>query len=338
VGDYFPNDRHMAARALDDFMFQKGSSSASVLFGTLYRALYYRASSLLDNTGYPRGISENANYPYYFRLENLFGGLASLIADFSPPTFAYLHLFPPHAPYRSSEKFFGTFVDGWNPVEKPIHRFGDKLSKQIIKTARRGYDEYIATIDWEFGKLLDNLEKNGTLDNSYLIITADHGEMFERGEKEHASVLLYDPIMHIPLIVSAPGQQKRSDVYTHTHAVDLLPTIAQIAGRPIPSWGQGKLLPKLGGLEDQSRSIYTIEAKLNPAFAPLHRATIALQKDDYKLIYYTGYESEDSFELYNLTEDIEELDDLYPIKPAAAKTLKEELLDSLSDADKPYKK
>jgi hypothetical protein len=70
----------------------------------------------------------------------------------------------------------------------------------------------------------------------------------------------------------------------------------------------------------------------------LGKSTIVMRKDGYKLIYYTGYEAEDTFELYDLNTDIEELDDLYPRDPAIAKMLREELLDSLSDADKPYKK
>jgi len=130
----------------------------------------------------------------------------------------------------------------------------------------------------------------------------------------------------------------RKDVYSNTSAVDLLPTISHIAGKPIPSWSEGKLLPELGGNEDNARSIFAVEAKMNPAFTPLHRSTIAMYKDKYKLIYYTGYEPEDTFELYDLDADIEEMEDLYPQNPEVVKKLKEELLDSLSDADKPYKK
>jgi arylsulfatase A-like enzyme len=185
---------------------------------------------------------------------------------------------------------------------------------------------------------VDALEENGILKNSYLLVTSDHGEMFERGEKAHASPLLYDPIVHVPLLVRAPGQQSRQDVHSPTHAVDVLPTLAQLAGKPIPAWCEGKLLPGLGGEEDLQRSIYVVEAKSNPAHRPLRRATIAMRSGNHKLIYYTGYEPEDSFELYDLEADIEELTDLYPDQPAFAKPMKEELLDTLLTADKPYSK
>ncbi len=338
LNDYFPNDRNFATRALDDFMFNKENTPASVLFGPLYRALYYRKTAMLGSEGYPREIPQNMNYPLHFRIDTLFSGLTSTILDLPTPAFAYLHCYPPHSPYRSSAQFFGTFVDGWVPPNKPVHRFSDNTPKQKILTHRRTYDEYVATLDWEFGKLMDTLEENGVFDNSYVIVTSDHGEMFERGEKAHNTVLLYDPVIHIPLMISVPGQRIRRDVYSNTSAVDLLPTISQIAGKPIPSWSEGKLLPELGGNEDPSRSIFAVEAKMNPAFTPLHRSTIAMYKDKYKLIYYTGYEPEVSFELYDLDADIEEMEDLYPQNPGVVKKLKEELLDSLSDADTPYKK
>jgi len=63
-----------------------------------------------------------------------------------------------------------------------------------------------------------------------------------------------------------------------------------------------------------------------------------LRKGTHKLIYYTGYEAEDSFELYDLEVDAEELNDLYPAQPAIAKKMKDELLDTFSDVNKPYLK
>jgi arylsulfatase A-like enzyme len=288
--------------------------------------------------GYPRGLPQNVNYPISFRLEDVFEGLASLLQELPSPFFTYLHLFPPHAPYRASDKFYAKFLDRYSPVKKPEHRLGDRLSNLVVKTARRGYDEYVASLDWEFGRLMDAMEDAGIFENSYVVVTSDHGEMFERGEKAHATVLLYDPIVHIPLMISTPGQQSRRDVYTPTHAVDVLPTLLQLAGKPVPSSSEGRLLPGLGGVEDMERSLFVVEAKNTPAFQPFKKATVAMQKGNYKLIYYTGYEAEDTFELYDLDADIEELNDLYPAQPVIAKRLKEELLESLFAANKPYMK
>lgn len=338
LNDHFPKDRNVAARALDDFVFMPNEAPASLVFGSLQKALYSRDLALLDSTGYPRGLPGNVNYPLQFRLETLFDGLASLLKNLSSPFITYLHLFPPHAPYRASEKFYSKFLDRYIPVRKPDHRFADGFSNSDLKDARRSYDEYIASLDWEFGRLLDAMEDAGIFENSYVVITSDHGEMFERGEKAHSTALLYDPVVHIPLLISAPGQNARQDVYNPTSAVDLLPTLTQLAGKPIPDWCEGIPLPGLGAEADDERSLFVVEAKRNSAFLPLTRTTVAMRKGNYKLIYYTGYEADDSFELYDLGGDIEELDDLYPSQPAIVRQLKEELLESLFEANKPYMK
>ncbi len=338
VNDHFPNDQNLALRALDDFVFKMEREPASLVLGPFQNALFFRDSARLSIKGYPRGLPHNVNYPLYFELGELFEGLASLLLGLPAPYFTYLHLFPPHAPYRASSRFDSKFIDGWWPLRKPVHRFSDKSSEAKLTSARRSYDEYIASLDWEFGGFLDALENAGILDNSYVVITSDHGEMFERGEKAHSTPLLYDPVVHVPLLISAPGQKTRQDIFAPTNAVDVLPTLLQLAGKQPPAWCEGKPLPGLGGNEDYERGTYVIEAKKSTALGPLKQATIVLRKGFNKLIYYTGYEAEDSFELYDLSTDIEEMNDLYPAQPAMARRMREELLDTFLDANKPYLK
>jgi arylsulfatase A-like enzyme len=181
------------------------------------------------------------------------------------------------------------------------------------------------------------MEAAGILDNSYLFVTSDHGELLERGCKGHDTPLLYDPIVHSPLLVHAPGQTKRQDVYAPVNSVDILPTVLSLAGKPIPDWADGEVLPGLGGKENPDRATFTVEAKLNPAFAPLSTVSVAMRKGDYKMIYYNGYFGEpEEFELYNHAEDLEELTNLYSSEKAIAKQMKEELLDRLHTADKEF--
>jgi arylsulfatase A-like enzyme len=338
VSEYFSKDKNITSRALDNFVFKTKSEPSSLLFGTLQNSLIFRDAARLSTEGYPRGVPHDVNYPVYFRLEDVFDGLASLLPGLSSPHLSYIHLFPPHAPYRATTRFDSKFIDGWWPNVKPTHRFSEGSSNRKLTSARRSYDEYIASIDWELGNLFDVFEREKVFENSYVIITADHGEMFERGERAHSTVLMYDPIVHIPLLISAPKQKTRSDVYAPTNAVDILPTLMHLTGKPNPSWAEGKVLPGLGGIEDYERSTFSIEAKSNSSFGPLARTTIVLRKGVHKLIYYTGYEPEDTFELYDLEADIEEINDLYPAQPAIAKKLREELLDSLLDVNKPYMK
>ena len=73
-----------------------------------------------------------------------------------------------------------------------------------------------------------------------VIFTADHGELFERGVVGHYCPLIYDPLAHIPLIISPPGRTERVDVQTATSSVDVLPTIARMAGLETPAWAEGR--------------------------------------------------------------------------------------------------
>ena len=335
---YFPKDQNMALRALDDFMLKMDDKPSSMVFGAINWSLYYRESERLSKSEYPKGLPHNVTYPLYFDLENLLDGVASLIPSLPEPFFTYLHLYPPHAPYRATKKFDGKFIDGWGPIDKPVHPLSEHSSKGKLLSTRRSYDEYIASLDWEFGNLMDAWTEAGVLENSYVIITSDHGEIFERGETRHTTPLLFDPVVRIPLLISAPGQQTRKDIYAPTNAVDILPTLMQLLDKPTPPLSEGKPLPGLGGVEDYARSTFTVEAKRNPAFAPLDKSTVAMRRDGKKLIYYSGYGSEPFFELYDLENDIEELEDLYPQKPSFFTSMREELLESLHDADKPYTK
>jgi hypothetical protein len=81
-----------------------------------------------------------------------------------------------------------------------------------------------------------------------------------------------------------------------------------------------------------------VEAKENLAYAPLTKATVAMMKGNYKIIYYTGYEAEDSFEAYDLESDYEELADLYPGQPSFVKTMKDELLEKIDSVNAGYHK
>src|SRR5205085_8095982 len=64
----------------------------------------------------------------------------------------------------------------------------------------------IASLDHHVGLLLDELERRGVLDNTLVIITSDHGEHFG----EHNLLLhgnsLYRDLLHVPLVVIAPGR------------------------------------------------------------------------------------------------------------------------------------
>jgi len=286
---------------------------------------------------YPRGLPTNHDFAYMNN--SVFEGVGQVVGERmtrSSPYFGYFHFWSPHEPYSARNEFIGKFPEELNLHEKPRHPLaGNNLTSQILRMYRREYDEFIADLDAEFGKLMSNLESAGVLKDSYVIVTSDHGEMFERGEQGHASALMYAPVTHIPLLISAPGQSTRVDFYSLTSNLDLLPTLLQLAGSEIPKWAEGQLLPGFGGNEDASRSIFSMVAKDNAAFRSIDHATFAMIKGPYELFFFTGYpDHPDSFELYNLQEDPEELHDLFRRDINMASQMKDELLEAVHTANR----
>jgi len=334
----------MAYRAYDDFLFHDGKPPSSLVFGLADRLLFRREyfTESHSRADYPDGMPRAGVYPIYFELKKVFDGIFSTLETLRverAPYISYFHLWAPHAPYRPARQFMDLFSnDNWRPEKKPEHPLSLKVAQSQLNTRRRNYDEYVANVDAEFGRLMDRLEASGALDNSYVLVTADHGEMFERGEDGHVTPLLYAPVTQVPLMISAPGQRSRLDVHAPTNSVDVLPTLLHLTGHEVPDWCEGRPLPGLGGVDDAERSTFTVEAKNNPAFAPLRMVSVAMLKGGYKLTYYKGYRGKDSFELYNMHNDPQEMVDLFASEKSVAVQLKDELLERLDQVNTRFQK
>ena len=186
------------------------------------------------------------------------------------------------------------------------------------------------------------LESNGTLDNTYLILTSDHGEMFERGIAGHSTNSLNEPLLNVPLLIWKPGQTERVDVFERTTAADLMPTLLHLSGQPVPELCEGMVLPTFGGDAQTAaeRAVYAVEAKTNSKFAPLTIGSLAMYKGPYKLIHYMGYEEVPSpgglYELYNLEDDPEEMENRYEIDKGVADEMTAQLQERLAEVNRPF--
>lgn len=340
----FRNDRALAWHAFPDFITSLNMPASLVsgylsAFNSLRKIPYYRYG--FDD--FPKGIPIMGNSNIAYLNEKLFEGLWNEVASLEKgrdPYFLYFHFFSPHEPYKVRKDFLKRFVnDDYHPIDKPKHFLGSNHTYKDLSAKRIQYDQLIANLDDDFGLLLDSLKQQGVLDNSYLVITSDHGQLFERGDHGHGSPLLNEPVIRIPLIISAPGQTTRQDIYGTTSNIDLVPTLLNIAGKKAPPILDGRLLPGFGGQEDNSRAIFSIYARPDSAFLPLTKTTIAMRKGDYKMIYYLGYPGYDNvYELYNIAEDPEEMRNLITSETGTAARMKDELLEALDAANKPFRR
>ena len=340
---WFPEDYNMALWR--ERLFRGSgyirSAPTSLLIHRLSNSLWSRRLRRLESTYrelFPQGLP-NLN-DQVFLLEDAINWLIQHMPQLPKPFLAYFHLLPPHDPYKPRREFIGRFDDGWQPVAKPRHSFAGPASQEELNRLRCEYDEFIAYADAEFGRLCRAMVQGGWLDSTCLVLTSDHGEMFERGIWQHTTETLYEPVVHIPLLVSWPGQQQRQDVYAPTSCVDVLPTLLHATGQPIPDWCEGQVLPPFAPEEElEGRSIYVVEAKRNAQQGPLTKATVAMIRGRHKLIHYLGYPGyEDRWELYDLGEDPEELHDLYSPENPEAHELQAELSAKLEEVNHPYRR
>jgi arylsulfatase A-like enzyme len=321
---------------------EKGELSSSLLLQLPYKKLRDAIwEKLIKQYGeeFPFGPPTISGGDLFFLLEDAVSWLEKHLGEFPSPYLGYFHFYPPHNPYTPRIDSFGRFQnDGYKPIEKERHIFDEGKNFGENVYYRRLYDEYIQYVDAEFGKLLDHLEKSGLVDNTWIIFTSDHGELFERGIRYHNTPVLFQPLIRIPLLIHEPGQKSTKAIETTTSAVDLVPTLLHELGYDIPEWVEGKILPpyKEG---DENRSIFVLEAKTNPKNKPISTATTVIVKNNFKMIQYQNYEElaeSPYYELYDLQNDPEELVNLFTKDNSIAKALADELQNKLDEVNRPF--
>ena len=313
----------------------------SLFLAHLYERLRQRATLELLPL-FPGGIPNLATDDYYL-LEDAIDWLGGKIGEIPQPFMGYFHFMPPHRPYLPHREFYGRFEgDGYYPVVKPSDKsFDEGFDSERLLKSRTKYDEFILYADREFGKFMDGMKTAGLLENTWVVLTSDHGEMFERGIRGHSTSVLYEPVIQVPLVIFEPGRMERLDIHTPTSSIDILPTLLNLTNQPEASWGEGLILPPFSDkYPDRARSIYSLRAKKNEKYSPLTIGTIALHKEDFKLMYFMGYEQlgakGERIELYDIKNDPEELYDLSSTKIETTTELLNEMKQKLAEVNEPY--
>jgi arylsulfatase A-like enzyme len=139
-------------------------------------------------------------------IDTVDSALTWLMALGPKPAFLWVHLFEPHAPYE--------------PPPDLAARYRGNL-----------YQGEVAAADVALGRLLDGLAANGRERNLLVVVAGDHGEgLGEHNEATHG-IYLYQPVMHVPLIVAGDAHGIRPAVLDGTvSVVDIAPTLAELSG------------------------------------------------------------------------------------------------------------
>jgi len=123
------------------------------------------------------------------------------------------------------------------------------LDAATTTALRRVYGGLVMELDQHFGRLWHALDRRGMLDRTLIVLTSDHGEMLG----DHGMIgkaCFFPEAFHVPLIIRAPsGDRARGRAVTQlTEHVDLMPTILECFGLPVPRQCDGRsLLGHLAG-------------------------------------------------------------------------------------------
>jgi arylsulfatase A-like enzyme len=167
----------------------------------------------------------------------------------SAPFFLWLHLMDPHAPYYPTEK--GLELMGRDPVAPFRARYLNSYWNRSDLGARRLlrhrdeiialYDTGIRWVDTQMARLVDAIRKSGQWDGCVFALTADHGEEFlDHGGRFHPPMRLMEELIHVPLLVRAPGKIKKEVGKAPFSLVHLAPTLLDAVQVAAPATFQGR--------------------------------------------------------------------------------------------------
>lgn len=212
--------------------------------------------------------------------------------DNNRPFFAWIHYSDPHQPYKYRRQY--------NPWGEPL-RYWHEPDKTRVR-----YDSEVAFMDHHLGAVLNALPG----ENTYVLLVSDHGESLHEHDYVGHGRRVYQPGLHIPLIIAGPGVEPgRRGV--KARGLDVGPTLLGLAGLAGLPGMLGRDLVKEEIPETRPRIVETYGGAVPqiPGVKSLLKHTPPMQQGilagEWKLVVMGPYE-----ELYNLRKDPAETNDL----------------------------
>ncbi len=305
---------------------------------------------LMTKNGYANGFDhfDETCAPAFFRksAECLNNKLIPWVKEHaSEPVFAYVHYVDPHAPYYPPKEYRQRFLAG---MEKPSHddvalgeieQFGKNRkwhqlfrspSEDDLAYLRALYMAEASYVDEKIGELIRTIRESrpGERPGPIILLTADHGEAFyEHGVMDHVADL-HDPVMRVPFILRGPGIPRGMTVEEQVRTIDMIPTLLDLVGAPVPGSIPGRsLVPLIKGEEmDTAPAAAMHYLKGEPEYA--------LAAWPWKLFAGPGRPSR---ALYRLDKDPDEVYDLAASQPKKLEAMMS-TLNAILDMPPPHRK
>jgi arylsulfatase A-like enzyme len=122
------------------------------------------------------------------------------------------------------------YADRWATMDETYRR---DLSLNV-----RGYYAQATNVDWNLGRLLKAIESRGLADDTILVFTSDHGEMFG-SHGRRAKNIFYEEAARVPLLIRQPDRIRPGVCESCISTVDLMPTLLGLLNLPVPDTAEG---------------------------------------------------------------------------------------------------
>jgi len=157
---------------------------------------------------------------------------------------------PPHNPYHTAPEEYLALYDPETLTLRPnvpVEREAEARQNLV------GYYAHITALDALLGELDATLHDCGLAEGTIFVFTSDHGDMVGSQQWKTNKQCPYDESVRVPFLLRWPerfGQQART-INTPIDAPDILPTLLDLCGLPIPATAEGRsLVPALNGQDD----------------------------------------------------------------------------------------
>ena len=219
----------------------------------------------------------------------------SFINSSTKPFFLYVNFQSTHYPYDYPKEY-----SIFKPDKLSLRTFYTFVAKNDNQTIINRYDNSIYYADEQIGKLKKILEDKDILNNTIVVIIADHGEMIneQHGYRFHGSSI-YEGNIKIPLAIFLPGQKSQL-IKERVKSIDVVPTLLDTLSLNSSNLFQGEIMKK-------DSEIFIM--------AQTQNFMIGIIKNNIK--YIVNLNTGEPDEAYNLSEDPKELQNLLKKKSSA---------------------
>jgi arylsulfatase A-like enzyme len=223
--------------------------------------------------------------------------LGWLEANARRPFCLFVHSWATHLPYNAPHRARGEWKEGKRRLVERVQ----SDSASAIEHSREAYRRAVEhQSEHNIAALLETLDELELRESTAIVLTADHGESWGERFADKSEVHgvyqlhgsgLWDEVLDVPLIVSAPGLEP-SVVASQVRAVDIAPTVLDMAGLdPLGAADGASLLPLLDGRERGDRTALAMTSDLG------NLSQMAVRQPPWKLVRWVPSDDEEAYRI-----------------------------------------